>query len=362
MRKPLLSLSCVLLAVGTLWSQEAPKGAKEAAPPTGDPVKESLQTGITVAQTFLEYLKPHATTEFPGTMAWFLGSGSILTKLDKDNPSDTWRSLDPERLITRNAAWWQMFYELAPADPGLALLHGGSLLAAGDAQRAMVVLRLALNHKDIDTGTARIIISVMQHAGAFMESSHSMVREGLALHDKGEYTAAIGKYDAALKQWPRNGWALYEKGFSIRAHEKAPKTDPPVVTSLFARCREVDPFQWNAWQGVVKDIPGLMEMLKEARPLWEKSLQNFNYRMTDAELAKLADALQKARVDDLALLARQMLIHHRGRYAPEDHPFIAQSLRRLAPGDRTEAVIAKLAGASFKAYRLYEAEPVQKKE
>jgi tetratricopeptide (TPR) repeat protein len=354
-RNLLLLLGVVAVAGGAL-AAEPPKASE---PADADPMKEALRTGATAAQIFLSYLKPNATTEFPGTLAWVYGAGATIEGLDKENPTDAWRSLDPDQLITHNAAWWEAYYEVAPGDPGLALLHGSTLLCAGDAQRAMQVLRLALNHEDLDEGSARIIISVMQHAGAYMEPSHALVRDGLVLHDKHDYLGAIAKYDAALKIWPRNAWALYEKGLSVRMHER--KDDlPPLVVSLFARSRAVDPFQWSAWQGTVKDIPGLKEMHGFVRPLWEKSLKDLNYRMNDDELTKLADTLQLAGVDDLALVTRQILIQHRGRYAPADHPFIAKSLRRLVPGDRTEATLSRLASSSFKAIRLYE--PLEKKD
>ena len=225
----------------------------------------------------------------------------------------------------------------------------------------MQVLRLALNHSDLDAGSARVIVSIMQHAGAYMEPSHTIVRQGVELHDKGDFLGAIAKYDAALKIWPRNGWALYEKGFSVRIKER--KDDfPTLVVNLFARSRQVDPFQWSAWQGIVKDIPGLAEMQKVAKPLWQKSLDDLNYQMSDDELKQFADTLQLAEVDDLALITRQILIQHRGRYAPSDHPFISKSLRRLVPGDRTEAVLAKLAGSSFKGIRIFEPLEKEKRE
>jgi tetratricopeptide (TPR) repeat protein len=344
----------------TLAAQTA--GAPQGTPPhllaPLDPMREALSTGATVSQIFLEYLKPNATPEFPGIESWVKGAGATLAALEKDNPSDAWRALDPEQLITRNPAWWQAFFEISPGDPGLALLHGGTLLTAGDAQRAMIVLRLALNHKDLDAGSAKVIISVMQHAGAYMEPSHSLVRQGVELHDKGDYLGAIARHDAALKVWPRNGWALYEKGFSILLNEVKNKGlkgggHPPLVQSLYARCREVDPFQWNAWQGKTQELPGLVEMQALAKPLWEKCQGDLNYQLTEEELEELARALQLAKVDDLALVARQILIHHRGRYVPEDHPFITKSLRRLVSGDRTEATLAKLSGPSFKAVRIY---------
>jgi tetratricopeptide (TPR) repeat protein len=348
MRNLLLWIALLTAPLGRMAAQQPGGAASDGA----DPMKEALKTGATAAQLLLSDLKRYATTEFPGTLGWVHGAGATVAALDKENPTDAWRSLDPDRLITRNAAWWQAYYEVAPADPGLAVLHGATLLCAGDAQRAIHVLRIALNHGEMDAGSARVIVSIMEHAHAFMEPSHAMVRQGVAMHDKGDYLGAIAKYDAALKIWPRNSWALYEKGFSIREHER--KEEPVLVVNLFARSRAADPFQFHAWQGTVKDIPGMKQMMLDAQPIWEKSQKDLNYRMTEEELTKLADTLQVAEVDDLALVTRQMLVQHRGRYAPEDHRFIARSLRRLAPGDRTEATLAKLASASFKAYRLYE--------
>ena len=344
------TLLFLMLAVAPLRAADAPAPV--------DPVMEALQTGATVAQLFLSYLEPNATPDFPGTDAWVKGTGATLAALDKDHPSEAWKALDPEQLITHNPAWWQSYYEVAPADPGMALLHAGALLTAGDAQRAMIILRLALNYDNLDAGSARIIISVMQHAGAYMEPSHQIVREGVILHDKGDFEGAIAKYDAALKVWPRNGWALYEKGFSIMLHEKAASDHPPLVNTLFARSRSMDPFQWNAWQGKLKDIPGMAEMQTKVRPVWAKCLANINFKMSDSELSDMADTLQLAQVDDLALVVRQLLIHRRGRYASADHSFIATSLRRLVPGDRTDATVTKLGGETFKAIRLYD--PIQK--
>ncbi len=39
-------------------------------------MKEALKTGATAAQLFLSDLKPYATTEFPGALAWVHGAGA----------------------------------------------------------------------------------------------------------------------------------------------------------------------------------------------------------------------------------------------------------------------------------------------
>jgi hypothetical protein len=55
---------------------------------------------------------------------------------------------------------------------------------------------------------------------------------------------------------------------------------------------------------------------------------------------------------DLALAACQVLVARRGRYHPNDHPFISKSLRELAPGPVTERVLERLAGEQVTALRL----------
>lgn len=49
------------------------------------------------------------------------------------------------------------------------------------------------------------------------DEAASLVAEGVALHDKGDYAAAIEKYDAALRKDEDNINALYEKSFTLYA-------------------------------------------------------------------------------------------------------------------------------------------------
>lgn len=254
--------------------------------------------------------------------------------------------------MQHNANFWQMYYEVVPGDPGLAMLHAGVLLAAGDADRAQTVLRLTMHRGDLEEQTQKILISIMQHCGAFMRPSHQLVNAGVQLHDKEDFEGALKQYDAALRLWPMNGWAAYERGTTFRMRDK---DDTDQVVKAFAQSREIQPFQFHAWQGKKTDIPGMVEMLTEMPGLWEPSLQNIKHVMKAEDLLKMSEILQLAEVDDLALVARQIYIVRRGRYMPEDHPFISKSLRRLAPGPQAEATLAKLAGAGLKLTQIYQA-------
>lgn len=337
-------LPCVALSFSLFSRVHAQTDTPEMA--------EARVMGVTVVQLMQDNLKSRSETSFPGIHDWMLKEGKVFNELHKDKPDDSWRKLDSRKLVQHNANFWQMYYEVVPGDPGLAMLHAGVLLAAGDADRAQNILRLTLHRDDLDATTQKVLISIMQHCGAFMEPSHKLVRAGIALHDKGDFAGALKQYDAALRLWPLNGWAVYERGTTFLVRDKG-STDE--VVEAFAQSREFQPFQFHAWQGKKADIPGMVEMLTEMSELWEPSLKNIKYVMKAEDLLKMSEILQLAEVDDLALVTRQICIVRRGRYMPEDHPFISKSLRRLAPGVQAEATLAKLAGAGMTTTQIYQA-------
>src|SRR6267378_958663 len=46
------------------------------------------------------------------------------------------------------------------------------------------------------------------------ESQKQLIKEGVALHDRGDYDAAISRYEQVLRENPANVLALYELSFS----------------------------------------------------------------------------------------------------------------------------------------------------
>jgi tetratricopeptide (TPR) repeat protein len=68
----------------------------------------------------------------------------------------------------------------------------------------------------------------------------ALMKEGMALHNQGNYAGAIEKYNAVLKTDPENGYANYELAFSLYASkkgtdalpylDKAVKADKPKLT------------------------------------------------------------------------------------------------------------------------------------
>ena len=77
-------------------------------------------------------------------------------------------------------------------------------------------------------------------ASAQDNPNDALMKEGMALHNQGNYAGAIEKYNAVLKADPENGYANYELAFSLYASkkgaealpylDKAVKADQPKLT------------------------------------------------------------------------------------------------------------------------------------
>src|SRR5256885_1114651 len=85
----------------------------------GDPGMEARQDAWKVAQAIVEKIEVGEVSDFPGLAAWrreFLEADKAPMNIDAD------------RLVTRNPHWWVAYYEIAPGDPALMLLHCEVLL------------------------------------------------------------------------------------------------------------------------------------------------------------------------------------------------------------------------------------------
>ena len=101
--------------------------------------------------------------------------------------------------------------------------------------------------------------------------------------------------------------------------------------------------------------PRLMALGRKVMPAWQVLIQGQS--PADPQLLAFSEGLQEAGVDDLALVARQIVVSRRGRFAPDDHPFLATSLRRLVPGASTEEILTKLAGDRLQVRQIVKPEP-----
>jgi tetratricopeptide (TPR) repeat protein len=315
-------------------------------------------------QLVIEKLEAGPGNEYPGIAAWKQDFAKATKGIDAEIAPQKWPPLDALALVTRNPNFWRAYYEIAPGDPGLALLHAGLLLTAGEATRASDLIIIAGQRPGVPA-EVRPVFGVIAGGGLRAGlDSNALVEEGTKLFDAGDLAAALEKHKAALKLWPQNGWAHYEFGLTLRQQQwlaagvKPPASDKvlvnsgpknsPEVAAAFAKARHHDPFQFKAYQGDDQEvIAGLTALVKKALPAWQQLNKQPQRQVEDKVLEQLAEGLQEADQHELALAARQIVVARRGRFLPEDHPFITKSLQKLAPGKTTDATLQRLAGGKL---------------
>jgi tetratricopeptide (TPR) repeat protein len=341
-----------------------------AAPPSAKApfaeLNQAQRAGWQLALLIIEKLEAGDQKGFPGIRAWLDDFRKATRGIDLKTAPDKWPAFDVDRLLSRNANFWRACYEIAPGDPGLLLLHAGLLLSAGEATRASHLVVVARQRPGIPKELRQGFQHLLRHAGKVTEKPNALIEQGIKLHDKGDYAAALRKYRDALALWPQNSFAHYEMGLSlyfqqlIAAGEKVPKANAVIVNrgtkpalavaAAFTKARRHDPFQLHAYQGADKEVlRALQVLLKKAMPAWQKLLKARDKQQVEDEvLQQFAAGCQEGGVHELALVARQVLVARRGSgYAPADHPFITTSLRKLAPGPKIEAVLERLAGGKL---------------
>jgi hypothetical protein len=337
-------------------------------------MREARRSGWQLALMITSKLQAGDLKEYPGIEAWLKDFNQLSATIDPKLDPEQWPPLKVDELVTNNPNFWRAYYEIAPGDPGVMLLHAGLLLASGEGNRASNLMVVAWQRPRIPKEVRRGFEIVLAHSHKLSEKSNAVVREGLTLHDKGEHAAAVKKYQAALAIWPQNGLAHYELGLTLRqqewvaAGEKLPKPGSVAVNSklkhsaevdvCFAQSRRHDPFQINAYQGDNKEvIAGFMSLSKSGMPAWQKLTKNRAEQQPDDVLKQLAASCQEAGIHDLALAIRQMVVARRNTFRPEDHPFITVSLNKLAPGETTDITLKRLAGGTLSLRQLIAPDP-----
>jgi tetratricopeptide (TPR) repeat protein len=333
-----------------------------------DSSTEAREGAWKVAQSIVEKIAEADLHDCPGLNVWrreFLEAGK--------NPL----AVDADKLVTRNDHWWVAYYEVAPGDPALMLLHCELLLAGGEAQRSQQLAAIYLQRPGIPELYRDGLRSVIGESVKAQAPSTALTQEGIALHDRGDFDGAIAKYDAALKAWPANGWTAYERGFSmyVRALTKAGKPIPkngtltindksnddlpekPEIAAAYAASRQHDPLQMTAYQGGAEMKKPLLAMLQQVLPAWEKIRADVSKPLDEKTFAQLASGLQETGAHEYALAARQVIIARRRKFAPVDHPILSQELRALAPSAAIERTLSLLAGRTMPARVFVPPEP-----
>jgi hypothetical protein len=342
-------------------AQPPPEPIAEAPIPIPeDPRDTAKREAWTSAVLIVSLLEQGDNREFPGIRAWLEDFRRVAALTPQPEPGRPFPTLDADALVTRNARFWSAFYEVQPGDPGLALLHAALLLSGGEAQRAAAIASFGLQRPGVPEETKRALHSLIAQCHAAQSHSMDLVRLGVRLHDMREFAAAVKQYDEALAEWPANGCAHYERGFSLRmkaiaearskgyAPESAeePPPDPPETAAAFARARQHDPLHLLAYQGEDGAIKtALLALVRAGFPAWEAIRKRPEQPVRPDALRDFSEACGEATIDDFALVLRQLVVAGRRHYAEDDAVLIRTVLHRLAPEALTPPLLARLDGS-----------------
>jgi hypothetical protein len=300
--------------------------AEAKAPPS---YEEARQASWILTSSLIEILEEGNAKQWPGTHDWLKDLREQAKGIGKDTPVAKWPKVDIDALLDHNPNFWRMYYEIAPGDPMLTLIHAGVLLSQGEAMRAGYILELGQHRPGIPKEAMQTLRALQGTATASLKASNAVTEEGTRLFDQGDYDAAIPKYREAHKLCPTNGWTYCEMGYTLRTKaqvargEKPEKPgmvktnvksqDTPDVIAAFAGARRHDPLQFMACQGSDPEvIKGCLAIVKQVTPAW-KTLREQGITK-DAEyraLKDLSEGLREAGVYDLAIFARQLMAARR---------------------------------------------------
>jgi tetratricopeptide (TPR) repeat protein len=180
------------------------------------------------------------------------------------------------------------------------------------------------------------------------ESQTARIREGAALHDKGDFDAAISKYQEVLKENPDNVVAIYELTFAYYAKKDYAKALEHAYRGAQYKSNQLGGFYTVI--GNVLDTQGnaqkAVEVYKSGIKLMpDEGLLYFNLAITQRGMGKLEDARKSAKravvfspehKSSHLLLAT---LFHNGQYKT---PALLAVLRFLTLEPRTERSVAAL--------------------
>jgi tetratricopeptide (TPR) repeat protein len=331
----LLLLGGAALFAGTgCATVEKPKPEPVALKQTETLLALARQIGWKEVEDLLPLLQAQATGDFPGIAALTADLGRVAAA--KRTPAGV-PPIDAVRLVDHNPHFWAAYFEIAPGDPLMAMLHVGLLLAAGEVVRADEVATLEINFGRMEPDYRKELVRLDVHAQLVLQGSRVADGRLPQLRQHQDVGALARGAEAALRVWPANPDALSDLALSFQPFSAGgpPAPDSPAGRAL-AALRKVDPFFPIDPVFAQPDAAALLN----ARRWWllidgERAIGD------DRILAQFSSATQAAAIDELALVARSLLSGWSGETIPPDEGFARKSLQRLVGEEAAAKICAR---------------------
>ena len=237
----------------------------------------------------------------------------------KGQPPPDWTLANADALIRNNPAYWKLLLLRKGMAPELFGIYAGTLLAAGEIDRAQHILDMALR---LPTA-AKFLGEYRTLALAILlvkRTAETPIRRGLALAEDGDISGATTLFQRVLSAWPQGAWAHYETARLDGSEQETAK-----------RLQELDPLCAAYYAPpFTKDITTPLQRLLQA---WEA------FHATPALghpsvplLAQFSIDCQTTGIPDISLLAQQMVTeYHEGYRTEAEVQRIDKNLHALIP-------------------------------
>lgn len=144
----------------------------------------------------------------------FVGVKNMGNTIGKTDFSKT---VDLSKLTQNNPDYWRAILEMNIGNQLLPASNIFALVAQGKIDYAMKYLEIYRMFSDPKTIPNDYLEELSSRIYSFNTVLTKKVKEGLQLHDKGNYKEAIIHYEAILKDYPNSAWTQYELFYSKNA-------------------------------------------------------------------------------------------------------------------------------------------------
>ncbi len=322
---------------GTVWLLDAGCATVPASAPTAAtrPAEPSTPADMAAAlalvrrvgwkevSDLLPALAEEPDVEFPGVAALADDLRVISANSAASRGAPT---VDVGKLLDHNPNFWRAYYEIAPGDPLMTMLHVGLLLAAGDAARADAVATLAINFGRMKQEYRQELVRLDAFAQYLLQVGGEEVEEPEGPRRRADFVALAARAQSRLAVWPQNPAARADLAIArweLAGQPRGGAGDPEAEANL-AALRRADPFY-------VMDplVAGPAPVaLAEARRRW-RLINDTRAIGDDQVLRQFSAVAQAAGLDELALAARSLLVGASTGLPPGDRIFVHRSLQRL---------------------------------